>query len=201
MTGPVDGSADVIESAGHRYWVPLPLDADPTETVASLRRRFDGTAPESELEANLSVAQGTVTTLQAQAHGAFDQGIITCAAWVLTADPDRIDIRATAVLRASVVEPGSTVDDCIRVVLGEQPQHGSPTVEPMETLSGDAWSIRYRPVVRVGAEDQVHQINTVLWTRLDDSIVFVMSAYADDLLQANEIGDRLDELAAGMRGI
>jgi hypothetical protein len=192
-----------IESEGHRSWVPLPMDLHPTEIAGELRRRFGPAAGTTDepVELNLAAAQGIAANLQQQAETSAEQGTITCAAWLLVPDPARFEIRAVAVLRAVAVEPGTSVDDLVRDVIGEDPQHGEPLVETIETWSGEALQVRYRPVVDVDGERHVHQINTVLWDRTSQQVAFLLSCYVDNLVEGDDIGDLLDELAAGMRGI
>jgi hypothetical protein len=195
--------SDVILTEGHRSWIPLALDLAPEETAADLRRRFGGPDGETDqaFELNLAAAQGTVTNLQQQSAVQEQQGTITCAAWLLTREPTRLDIRAVAILRASAVSPEVSTDVLVGDVIGGAPRHGEPLVEPFETHSGEAFRIRYRTVVRLEGEDAVHQINAVMWPRQESGAVFVLSTYVDSLLEATEIGDLLDELGAGTRGI
>jgi hypothetical protein len=192
-----------IESEGHRSWVPLPMDQHPTEITGDLRLRFGPAAGATDevVELNLAAAQGIVANLRQQAETAADQGTVTCAAWLLVLDPSRFEIRAVAVLRAVAVEPRTSVDDLVRDVVGDDPQHGTPLVEVFETFSGEAVRVRYRPVVEDGGERSVHQVNAVLWDRTDQQVAFLLSCYVDNLVEADDIGDLLDELAAGMRGI
>lgn len=193
----------VIESEGHRHWVPLPMDEEPDEIGAALRRRFSPRADTSDevLELNLAAAQGIATNLQQQAAQSADDGIVVCAAWVLLPEPTRFEVRAVATLRAVGVVPGLASPHLVEDVVGEGPRHGDPVVEPFETWSGEAHSIRYRPIVESGGEQQVHQVNAVLWDRADQGVAFVLSCYVDDLIEAGDVGDLLDELAAGMKGI
>lgn len=192
-----------IESEGHRNWVPLPMEESPEQIGAALRRRFgppEGTT-DDVLDLNLSAAQGIAANLQRQAVATSDAGVVTCAAWVLVLDPGRFEIRAVAVLRASAVVPGTSVDDLVQDVLGEGARHGEPLVEGFETWSGEAYTIRFRPVVEVEGEREVHQVNVVLWDRAEQGIAYTLSSYVENLVEAGEVGDLLDELAAGMRGI
>ncbi len=192
-----------IESEGHRHWVPVPMDLHPTEIAGELRRRFGPAAGTGDevVELNLAAAQGMAVNLQQQAEALAEQGSITCAAWLLVLDPARFEIRAVAVLRALAVTPGTSTDDLVLDVLGDEPRHGEPLVEPFDTWSGEALRLRFRPVVEVEDERSVHQINAVLWDRADQGVMFLMSCYVDHLVEADDIGDLLDELAAGMRGI
>lgn len=192
-----------IESEGHRNWVPLPMDQSPEQVGAALHRRFGppaGTVDEV-LDLNLSAAQGVAANLQRQAAASIDDGVVVCAGWVLVLEPSRFEIRAVAVMRAMAVVPGTSADDLIQDLLGEEVRHGEPLVEEFETWSGEAFAIRYRPVVEVDGEREVHQVNAVLWDRAEQGIAYVLSCYVDNLIEANEVGDLLDELAAGMKGI
>lgn len=192
-----------IESEGHRNWVPLPMDVDPEEIARELRRRFGPPAGTQDevVELNLSAAQGIATNLQRQAGDLEQQGTVTCAAWILTLDPGRLEIRAVAIMRATAVDASQSTDELVQEVVGDQPRRGDPVVEPFDTWSGEAYRIRFRPIVTVDGEDEVHQVNAVLWPRQEQETVFLLSSYVEGLIEANEVGDLLDELAAGTRGI
>lgn len=192
-----------IESEGHRHWVPLPMDAHPTEIAGELRRRFGPPpgATDEAVELNLAAAQGLAVNLQEQAELSAAEGAVLCAAWLFVEDPSRLEIRAVAVLRGVAVDQGAEVDDLVHDLLGDGPQHGEPLVEAFETGSGEAWRVRHRPVVELDGERVVHQVNAVLWDRTDQGVAFLLSSYVDNLVEADDLGDLLDELAAGMRGI
>lgn len=191
----------VIESEGHRSWVPLDLDLTAVQTAEELRRRFEPADEDERFELNVAAATGTVASLREQAAALEASGTVVCAAWLLTREPTRLDVRAVAVLRASAVPVGTPLDALVEGVIGDEPRHGEPWVEELETWSGDAHRIRYRPLVRVDGDDEVHQVNVVLWSRPEDGVVFLLSCHVDSLLGAHQVGDLLDELAAGMKGL
>lgn len=190
-----------IESEGHASWVPLDLERTAVQTAEELRRRFEPADEDELFELNVAAATGTVASLREQSAALEAGGTVVCAAWLLTREPTRLDVRAVAVLRASAVPVGTPVDVLVAGVVGDEPHHGEPWVEELETWSGEAHRVRYRPVVHRAGGDEVHQVNVVLWSRPDDGVVFLLSCHVDSLLEANQVGDQLDELAAGMRGI
>jgi hypothetical protein len=198
LDGPEDGS---IDAAGHENWVPLPLDMPLERLQADLVERYAEAMSRDELETNVAAVVGVARTLAASPSWE-ETGVATCAAWEWVRDPRTFVPAATAVLRATVVDPGRTVDDCIALVVGDTPLQGGPVVTEVETASGTAYAVRFRPVVRGdGGDDEVHQVVAVLWPRLEARVLFVLTTYTTDLVEGADLGDSLEELAAGMKGI
>ncbi|MGZ4591012.1 MAG: hypothetical protein ACXV4A_08820 [Actinomycetes bacterium] len=201
MTLQQDGQHGFIDAAGHDHWVPLPLDVPLEQLEADLGERYAGTMPRAELANSVAAAIGVARTLAASPSWE-ETGVATCAAWQWVRDPDTFVPAATAVLRATAVDAGQTVDDCIGLVVGDTPLQGGPVVGEVETSSGTAYAVRFRPVVRGDRGDsEVHQVVAVLWPRLESRVLFVLTTYTTDLVEGAELGDALEELAAGMTGI
>lgn len=189
---------DDIEATGHQYWIPIPLDVPPDALYQLLLERFAGSGSENDVANSASAMIGVANELRREGQ---DDGLGNLAAWALTRQPDKLDLGGFAALRVSSTEEGWTDDDCVHEVIAELPLYQDPVVERMETMSGEALSVRYRPMVEQDGETQVHQVSAVLWPRLDERLVFTLTNYSFDLVEAAEVGDRLDELGAGIKGL
>lgn len=192
---------EMIEAAGHVHWVPLPLDAEPDAVVDSLRERYAGTTPADDLGLQLDLVRGTIAALRRQDASWEETGTAIGAAWALTPDPERLEIAALAVLRASAVTAATGAEAVMSELIGDGPVHGRPVVEALDGAGTACYRLRYRPVVDNAGEREVHQLNAVVWLRPEQSLVYVLSAYVHSLLEADTIGDLLEELALGMTGL
>ena len=189
-----------IEAAGHANWVPLPLDTDPDVVVDRLRGRYAATTPEDDLALQLDLVRGTIAALRRQDDSWEETGTAIGAAWALTPDPERLEIAALAVLRASAVTAATGAEAVMSELIGEGPVHGQPVVESLDGAGTGCYRLRYRPIVENAEEREVHQLNAVVWLRPEQSLVYVLSSYVQSLLEADTIGDLLEELALGMAG-
>ncbi|MGI9155900.1 MAG: hypothetical protein ACR2FG_04595 [Marmoricola sp.] len=190
---------DDLEATGHKYWIPIPLDVPPDALYQHLLERFRGTASEDSVANNASAMMGVANELRDPRN--TEESTQNLAAWAMVREPDALEVHGFATLRASVIERGTTTDECIRGLMEDQPLYQDPVVMTMETMSGDATSLRYRPMVEDQGETQVHQVTAVLWPRPDERLLFTLTNYCLDLVEAAEIGDRLDELGAGIKGL
>lgn len=191
-------SEDIV-AAGHAYWLPLPLEESEAALTQDLRERFAETTPADALELEAAGLAMIVEELAKPLPEESDTRNL--AAWALLHDPERLDTRGFATLRAVRVAAGTSEEECVSLVVEDQPLYQDPLVTRMETRSGDAISLRFRAMVEEDGETQVHQTSAVLWPRTEHHLLFVLSNYATDLVEAAGIADRLDELAAGIEGL
>lgn len=186
-----------IDVTGHRYWIPIPLDVTPENLFKSLMERFGATFVIG-LDANVAAVVGAARLLQQTNVAVGDDGLLNLAGWALTHDPDGLEFWAVATLAVTSMQADATADDCVNAVIGDQQLFQTPVVETMETMSGDAISLRYRPMVE---DNQVHQSTAVMWLRPEQQALYLLTNYCTDLVEAGEIGDLLDELGAGVKGL
>lgn len=189
--------SDVIEAGGHAYWVPISLEIDPDEVQQQLLDRF---GREESTADNAALLTGAARQLL-DANAAAGPGMVNVGAWGLLREPDALVVRAIASLQYVVLPEDITADDVVRHLAGEEPLFEDPQVQPIETRSGDAVSARLRPMLDDAGTTQVHEAAAVLWHRPEVSAWFILSTYSTDLVEAREVGDRLDELAAGIEGL
>jgi len=185
-----------IEFGQHARWLPIPLGVDPEEIRRELAAAFAPTTPDADTYA--AAVAGVATRLAADA----DPATPTLAAWALVRTPNEIDVCGFATLRVTHVGPDTTDDDALAAVTGAMEVIAEPLTQRIQTLSGEALSLRVRPLVRPDdGPTQVHQLNAVLWVRPQHQALFVLSQYETDLAQAVPAADLLDELAAGFAGM
>lgn len=188
-----------ILAAGHPLWIPLPLDCSAEVLEAELTERFAGRASDEQV----TFVVGLLTQLAERLSQPPADGVpaVNMAAWVLLADPDGIGLRAFATLRAAALASDATREDCIEIARAGIPVFQEPVVEDMETRSGTAIALRYRPMVEADGTTEVHQVSAVLWPRPEHNVLYLLSNYCEDLVEAAEIADLLDELGAGIEGL
>lgn len=189
--------SDVIEAGGHAYWVPVSLEIDPDEVQQQLLDRF---GREEATADNAALLTGAARQLL-DANAANGPGMVNVGAWGLLREPDTLDVRAIASLQYVVLAEDITADEIVRHLAGDEPLFEDPLLQPIETRSGDATSARLRPMLEDGGTTHVHEAAAVLWRRADASAWFILSTYSTDLVEAHEVGVRLDELAAGIEGL
>lgn len=189
-----------IVVGGHEHWIPLPLDRSGDVLEAELRDRLAGRGSADEVE--LGVALLASAAGQLAPPPGEDLPALNLAAWALLGEePHPLSFRAFATLRVVRIGTDATVENCTELVLADSEVFQEPVVEALETRSGAATGLRYRPMVREHGETAVHQVTAVLWPRPQAEMLYVLSNYSTDLVEAAGIGDRLEELAAGIEGL
>lgn len=188
-----------ILAGGHRNWLPLALDGSQPDLAGDLRERFAGHTAGFDLEAGIAA----ITTLVDQLAQPPDAALpaLNLAAWVHLEDPDTLLPGAFALLRGVQVAESTTLEECRMAVVGTEPTYSEPVVEALATRSGPATSVRVRPMVETEAGQAVHQRSAVFWLRAEQQLLYVLSTYSADLVQAATDFERLEELAAGMEGL
>jgi hypothetical protein len=190
---------DDILAAGHVNWLPLALDGSQADLGGELRERFAAQTPAFALEA--AITGLTVAAEQMAMPPDPETPALNLAAWVLLEEPEILYPGPFAVLRGIHVPESTTQDEATASIVGEDPTYQDPVVEPLDTRSGAATSIRVRPMVDQGAGHAVHERSAVVWLRPEQQVLYVLSTYSTDLVQAAEVFDRLEELAAGIEGL
>ncbi len=187
---------DEIVPAEHAHWAPIPLGQDPEVIRQQYAAAFSATTPSADVYA--AAIAGVATQLQ-ESPG---DGTVNLAAWARVRTPNEIDVLGYATLRVSPLAEGATRDDVLAMLTDGQELYTEPLVGDLATSSGDALTVRVRPLVR--AEDgqvEVHQVNAVVWARPEHQAVFTLTSYETDLVEAVPAGDLLDELAVGIAGM
>jgi hypothetical protein len=189
-----------IEATGHELWVPVPLDCDPEGLQQRLVDRFDAD-PEGTVVDHAAMVAGVARRLIDANASSEETAIMALAAWALVEEPDTLRVRAFATFRVAVMDPGTTADEVARGLVGTDPMFQEPVSRTLDTLSGEAVSMRIRPMVDEDGASRVHELAAVLWSRPETGAWYVLSTYSLDLVEAAEVGELLDELAAGISGL
>lgn len=191
--------SEEILAGGHELWVPVALDMEPDELERQLLDRFGDDDATADSAAFLV---GTARQLAQANATAEDAMILNLAAWGLLTKPDVLHIRGVATLRAAGgLAPGTTADQIIERLAGGSVLFDAPVKYPIDTHSGEAVSVRVRPMVDEDGVSRVVELAAVLWARPDVSAWYMLSTYTEDLVEAKEIGELLEELGAGMEGL
>lgn len=200
----------------HPLWMPVPLSADPDVFHDEMLQHFGN---DEDVSLNADMLTGLVRNLAA-ANAAYDaggnDGVLNAAAWALLTETDVLDVRAVAILQVLVLSPDMTVEDVIKEIADGADVLQTPLAAKLETASGDAENVR----LRVVADDKtsVHEMAAILWQRPgvteaevdpgmaagplpENAMWYVLSTYTTELSQADEVGDRLEELGAGIGGL
>ena len=189
---------DGIDVEGHPLWVPVPLHLSPDELRAELVGRYAGSLPDEDLD---SVADGLVAVSRRLVEDEPTDGSMNLAGWALVAHPDGLEVRAFATLRVVPLEPSADLAAAVDRLLDGQELFQPPQAGTVETRSGPAATVRFRPIVEEDGQTEVHQVSAVLWARPARLALFLLSTYALDLREAEDAGDLLEELAAGVGGL
>jgi hypothetical protein len=187
-----------IEAPGHELWVPIPLDLGPEELYEQLLDRFGRDAATADNAAAMAGAARQLVEANAHAEETHSQNL---AGWALVSAPSSLSVRAFATLRGATLDPGTTPREVVDQLTEGETLFEDPVLRPLETRSGDATSIRARPMVDVDGASRVHELTAVVWSRPELSAGYILSTYSTDLVEAREIGELLDELAASIAGL
>ena len=192
---------DEIEVTGHPRWVPVPLGLGPSALMEHLRPRLEelGTAY-ADPEVAETAAEALVGAARRLESTPPEDGGLNLAAWGLLGDAARSQppIAAIAALRAL---PIAADQDIVALLAEGMRLHLDPILGVLETTSGEARTIRLRPMVEVTGETRVHQLTAVVWERPEVGAAVVLSSYGEDLADATEAGDLLEELGRGVDGL
>jgi hypothetical protein len=189
---------DVIEATGHELWLPIPLDRETDGMYDELLQRFGhrDQAPDSA-----ALVVGVARRL-ADANADVERtGMQNLAAWALLERPDVLTVRALATLRVALLEPDLSADEVVRGLSDGESLFEAPVLQPMDTRSGEALSVRLRPMVEEAGASRVHEVAAVLWQRSAQQAWYILSTYVTDLVEAAEIAGFLEELGAGIEGL
>ena len=185
---------DEIEVAEHPRWVPVRLDQDPETT----RRHWETVAEGSDDPAGVGALMASVVR---QLQTSEDPNVVPLAAWALLEPTGALDVSGFAILRLMPVEESADEDSVVRDLTAGTPVFSEPVIGSVETRSGVAVSVRMRPMVAVGGQQEVHHLTTVLWVRPRHQALFSLSYYGTRLTDSLESADLLEELAAGVDGL
>ncbi|HEU0103145.1 MAG TPA: hypothetical protein VFR07_12580 [Mycobacteriales bacterium] len=181
---------------GHPRWLALPLEGDADEQArAYVQQVYDPDVDQEVLAQTVAVVAGMSRLVRRSA----EDGPPTAAAWTLLPPSGEAAPGPLALLRYLPLPENGTDDDAIELLLDPADEHWGPIdVADLETASGRALSLRFRPVVVRDGDRQVHELRAVLWPRPAAGLALVLSVYVVDLLAGAEVGGPLEELGASV---
>ena len=190
-----------ISVPGHGRWLPLPLEGDidvqASRSASALTRQASG----DRMEDVAALIAGSARTVLRQADRLAQDGIVTALAWSLLPAPGVLRPGPVALLRLFPLSPTASDDDVLTTVVDlSADRHGDVDVDRLDTASGPALTVRWRPAVR--GEDGirvVHEQRAVLWPDREHEVVLVLSLYVVDLVDGASAGEPLRELASAVR--
>ena len=189
-----------ISVPGHGRWVQLPLEGDLDAQATATARTLTATTPALTDQVAAMIA-GTARVVVRWVEQAAGEGIPTFLAWSLLPAPGYLQLGPVALLRGVPLAADATDDDVIRTVVDfDAERHGQVDVDQLETASGRAWTVRWRPVVHApDGTRQVHEQRAVVWPHREREMALQLSFHVMDLLDGAGVAEPLAELAAGVR--
>lgn len=186
-----------IDVPGHPRWLALPLTGDvDAEAQAYAERLFDGPVEPDVLAATVAVVAGTARVARRSA----EDGPPTAMAWTLLPERGPVAPGPLALLRYLPFRATGSDDDLVELLLDPAEEVWGPVeVDDLETASGRALALRFRPVVVRGGVREVHELRAALWPGRDQGLAVVLSSYVVDLLLGAQVAEPFDELARSVR--
>jgi hypothetical protein len=188
-----------LEIVGLSRWMPLDLGADTETYAAELAATYPRTPAVDLVAAGVAGMAARFTEARAEADRSGDSVLV--AAWLfLHADDDLRPIAHATLQGVRVPAADLDVPGVVRLLTEDEELYQDPEVRPVQTASGPATFLRYRPVVRDGGEREVHERSVVFWLRPEQDMAVLLSAYTDDLVGGAEVADALEQLSEGVTG-
>lgn len=188
-----------LEIVGLSRWMPLDL-GEPADTYAARLAQDYPRTPHAELVA--AGVAGMAATFRGAAEEAERSGSsVLVAAWIfLHSDEDLRPIAHATLQGVRVPVADLHADGVVELLLEDEDVYGEPEVRPIDTASGPATFLRYRPVLQVDGEREVHERAVAFWLRPDAEMAVLLTAYTTDLVGGAEVADALEQLAEGVSG-
>ncbi|RBY96219.1 hypothetical protein DQ237_10155 [Blastococcus sp. TF02-8] len=190
-----------ISTGGHGRWLPLPLEGDVDERATAAARELTAQQSGDRVEQVAAVIAGTSRLVRRQAEQADREGIPTFLAWSLLPGPGILQPGPVALLRGFPLAADATDDDVVTTIVDPAAERfGDIDVDRLETASGTALTVRWRPVVRDDDGTRlVHEQRAVLWPDREHRALLALSLYVVDLVEGGAAAEPLAELAATVR--
>lgn len=187
-----------ISTGGHGRWLPLPLEGDVDEQATVAARDITGEPSGELVERVAALIAGNARVVRRQVEQMAREGVPTFLAWSLLPGPGILQPGPVALLRGFPLAPDATDDDVVTAVVDlEAERFGDIDVDRLETASGTALTVRWRPVFRDDEGTRlVHEQRAVLWPDRAHRALLVLSLYVVDLLEGGSAAEPLAELAA-----
>lgn len=186
-----------LTAPAHPRWLLLPLEGDVDESAEDhVDAMIGGIATADFRDETVAMVAGLSRIVRRQAEELAKEQVLTYSAWMLMPAPGVLLPGPVATLRLRQLSPSDSDDDMIGAA-GDlsADRYGAVDVDVLETTSGRALSVRYRPVHDVGDERVVNEHRLVLWPRRSDGMTLELSLYVTDLVEGGLAAEPLLELA------
>ncbi len=189
-----------ISVPGHGRWLPLPLEGDVDALAAAAARDLTAQQSGDEVDDVTAIVAGTTRMVLRHVRAAEDEGISTFLAWSLLPGPGVLQPGPAALLRGLPLPVDASDDDVVATVVPpDAERYGAVDVDQLETASGRAWTVRWRPVLRDESGSRlVHEQRAVLWPDREHGMVLCLSVYVLDLVEGATVAQPLHELARSL---
>lgn len=186
-----------LSAPAHPRWLLLSLEGDVDQAAQDhVDAMIGGLASAEFIEETVAMVAGLSRTARRLAEAWAKEQELTYAAWMLMPEPNLLLPGPLATLRVRQMSPADTDDDVIEAAMEPTAErHGPVDVDVLETASGRALSVRYRPVVERDGVRAVHEHRMVLWPRRPDGVTLDLSLYVVDLVEGGQAAEPLLELA------
>jgi len=192
-----------LSAPAHPRWLALPLVGDVDGAAAAhVESLIGGEASPAFIAATTAMVVECSGIVRRQAE-AFRRGdVLTQFAWMLLPEPNLLLAGPIATLYARWLPPTDSQDDSIAAACDlHVEREGEVVLSFLETASGPALHVRYRPVLPIGGERVVAEHRVVLWPRHDDYMTLELSFFSLATGQDERRGDPLFELARSIEWV
>jgi hypothetical protein len=189
-----------VEAPGLDRWLPVPT-REPVDVQAEqgVRALVGDVASQDFLEETVAMVAGAARIVgrESEALGPY---VLTYGAWMLLPAPGLLLPGPVATLRLRPLDGSASDDDAVEACADLRgPRHGPVDVDVLDTASGRALTVRYRPVVEDDDGRAVHEHRLVLWRNRPTGMLLELSLYVVDLVEGGAAEEPLFELARGIR--
>lgn len=186
----------VIDVPGSDRWLPVPLQGDVDAEAEQVVGRLVGdVASRDFLDDTVAAVAGLARIVRRDAERQATDGVLVQLAWSLLPEPGVLLPGPVAVLALRPLVPGTSDDDVIASCADLSAHHGPVEVDVLDTASGRALAVDYRPVLQTERGTVVHEHRLVLWPRPEAASTLELSFYTVDLVLGGHAEEPLLDLA------
>ena len=192
-----------LSAPAHPRWLALPLVGDVDGAAAAhVDALIGGEATPAFIAATTSMVAEHSAIVRRQGE-AFRRGdVLTQFAWMLLPEPNLLLAGPIATLYARWLPPTDSQDDSIAAACDlHVEREGEVDLSFLDTASGPALHVRYRPILQMDGVRTVTEHRVVLWPRPEDHQTLELSFFSLPTGKVEMEGDPLLELASSIRWV